>query len=240
MASYQKQFEDQQGRKVDEYGNVIRETDEYGNPIHAASVTYVTSTGTAGLADDTNQQYDTRNVHGLDTRNTGRHHGSSDRQHNVTGDTGRNFGTTGGFTGDTGRTTGGFTGDTGRQHGTTGGLTGDTGRQYGTTGGFTGGTGRQHGSGFTGDIGVGGGPYVGDNTADTGTGPRSGTGGGYGASGGTGYGSGTGYGMNTGGAHRDEGYGREYRGHDQSHGDHDKKGIMDKIKEKLPGGNSDK
>ncbi|KAH1043647.1 hypothetical protein GYH30_025475 [Glycine max] len=199
MASYQKHYDDQ-GRKVDEYGNVEKQTDEYGNPVHAASVTYVaTRTAAGGYSDDTNK-----------------HHGI----------------------------TGGYNDDTNRHHGTTGVYGIDTDRQqHGTTGGYAGDTGRQHGN-------IGG-PYYGTNTADTGTGPRSGTTGGtgyggtggtdYGTTGGTGYGSGTGYGVNTGGAHTEAGYRKEHRQHDQSHGDqNEKKGIMDKIKEKLPGGHSDK
>ncbi|KAL2605800.1 hypothetical protein AAZV13_09G147000 [Glycine max] len=124
-----------------------------------------------------------------------------------------------------------------------GGYSDDINKQHDTTNAYGVDTGRQHGN-------IGG-PYYGTNTADTGTGPRSGTTGGtgyggtggtdYGTTGGTGYGSGTGYGVNTGGAHTEAGYRKEHRQHDQSHGDqNEKKGIMDKIKEKLPGGHSDK
>ncbi|KAK7380034.1 hypothetical protein VNO78_32379 [Psophocarpus tetragonolobus] len=118
------------------------------------------------------------------------------------------------------------TGDIGRQHGT-GGYVGDTNRQHG---GYAGHTDTQHNpsSGYSQDAyespgGYAAGPFYGTNTADTGTGPRSGT---------------TGYGADY--ATDPTGYGnKEHRHPDQSHADHQKKGLMDKIKDKLPGGHSD-
>ncbi|KAL2321212.1 hypothetical protein Fmac_030181 [Flemingia macrophylla] len=233
MASYQSHYDDQ-GRRVDEYGNIVTETDQYGNPVHgtAATVTYVTS----GATGETGKQHESTGIYsttGRDHQSTGDRGIGTDRQkQNESGNIGRQYGTTdtrsdvydisrqhdstgrqhatGGYGGgDTGLqpATGGYGGgDTGWQHGTGGYGGGDTGRQYGTT--------------------AGGDPHYGVTTADTGTGPRSGTTGG------------ACYGMNSGGARTD--VGKEYRHHDESRGDHEKKGIMDKIKEKLPGGNSDK
>nr|CAE47771.1 dehydrin [Glycine max] len=242
MASYQKHYDDQ-GRKVDEYGNVERQTDEYGNPVHATSVTYVATKSVGGYNDDANKQHDITGVY--PEKDTGRHHfgrgydGDTNKQHDATGvypgiDIGRDHGTTGVY---------GL--NTDRHHGSTGVNPGiDThNQQHGTTGGYAGDTGRQHGNT--------GGLYYGTDTADTGAGSGSGNTGGtgyggtggtdYGTAGGTGYGSGTGYGINTGGAHTEAGYGKEHRQHEQSHGgQHEKKGILDKIKEKLPGGHSDK